>query len=106
MANGTEQAKKVDIDDFEFYKNVGEGSYGQVYLALHKSSNKFVAIKQLSKAGLIKHEKIDAVMREKDTLKALDGRPFIIKLIMTFMDEEHLYFVFEHCKFGTLSSLI
>ena len=22
------------------------------------------------------------------------------------MDKEHLYFVFEHCKFGTLSKLI
>ena len=56
-------------------------------MALHKTSNRFVAIKQLSKAELIKHEKIDAVMREKDTLKSLDGRPFIIKLIMTFMDD-------------------
>jgi len=25
---------------------------------------------------------------------------------MTFMDTEHLYFAFEHCKFGTLSNLI
>ena len=45
-------------------------------------------------------------MREKDTLKMLNGRPFIIDLRMTFMDREYLYFVFEHCKFGTLSNLI
>ena len=25
---------------------------------------------------------------------------------MTFMDAESLYFVFEHCKYGTLSTLI
>ena len=25
---------------------------------------------------------------------------------MTFMDAEHLYFVFDHCKYGTLSNLI
>jgi serine/threonine protein kinase len=55
---------------------------------------------------LIKKEKTEAVMREKDTLKMLIDRPFIIKLIMTFMDKEYLYFVFEHCKYGTLSSLI
>ena len=29
-----EAAKKISIDDFEFYKCVGEGSFGQVYLAL------------------------------------------------------------------------
>ncbi len=45
-------------------------------------------------------------MRENAMLKLLTGKPFIIKLKMTFMDPEHLYFVFEHCKYGTLSSLI
>mmetsp|Transcript_31405 Transcript_31405/g.41595 ORF Transcript_31405/g.41595 Transcript_31405/m.41595 type:complete len:138 (+) Transcript_31405:224-637(+) len=45
-------------------------------------------------------------MREKEMLKLLQGKPFIIKLELTFMDREHLYFVFEHCKYGTLSNLI
>ena len=49
-----------NIDDFEFYKQVGEGSFGQVYLARHKESDKFVAIKQLDKADLIKKEKTEA----------------------------------------------
>ena len=34
------------------------------------------------------------------------NKPYIIRLQMTFMDKEHLYFVFDHCKFGTLSNLI
>ena len=45
-------------------------------------------------------------MREKDMLKMLLNRPFIINLQMTFMDKDHLYFVFDHCKYGTLSNLI
>ena len=45
-------------------------------------------------------------MREKDLLKLLTNKPMIIKLQMTFMDKEHLYFVFDHCKYGTLSNLI
>ena len=36
---------KITVDDFEFYKNVGEGSFGQVYLALYKHKNTYVAIK-------------------------------------------------------------
>ena len=94
------------MDDFEFYKNVGEGSFGQVYLALYKKNNTFVAIKQLNKEDLIRKEKTEAVMREKETLMMLKGRPFMVDLKMTFMDREHLYFVFEHCKFGTLSNMI
>ena len=39
-------------------------------------------------------------------LLMLVDRPFIIKLEMTFMDSENLYFVFEHCQYGTLSNLI
>ena len=96
----------MTVDDFEFYKQVGEGSYGQVFLALHKESNKFVAIKQLFKGDLIRMEKTEAVMREKDTLKLLTKRPFIINLQQTFMDRDNLYFVFDHCKYGTLSNLI
>jgi serine/threonine protein kinase len=45
-------------------------------------------------------------MREKDMLKKLVGKPFIIKLQQTFMDQENLYFVFDHCQYGTLSDLI
>ena len=105
-ASKEDAAKKLSIDDFEFYKQVGEGSFGQVYLALHKESQKFVAIKQLSKVDLIKKEKTEAVMREKDMLKLLLNRPFIINLQMTFMDREHLYFVFDNCKYGTLSKLV
>ena len=45
-------------------------------------------------------------MREKEMLKTLVNKPFIIRLQLTFMDKEHLYFVFDHCMFGTLSKLI
>lgn len=45
-------------------------------------------------------------MREKNILQQLTGRPFIVQLKMTFMDAESLYFVFEHCLYGTLSGLI
>ena len=41
------------IDDFEFYKQIGEGSFGMVYLALDKETNQTVAIKQLNKQDLI-----------------------------------------------------
>ena len=88
---------------------MGEGSFGSVYLAQEKASGDYVAIKQLSKQDVTKKEKTDAVMREKNILKMLNGRngkPFIILLRMTFMDAESLYFVFEHCKYGTLSTLI
>ena len=99
----TQQQPKTTVDDFEFYKTIGEGSFGKVFLARQKDKNVLVAIKQLSKQELIRKDKTEAVMREKEMLKLLVNRPFIIQLEMTFMDRDHLYFVFEHCKYGTLS---
>lgn len=75
-------------------------------MARHKETDHYCAIKQLNKADLVKNQKTQSVMREKDMLKQLKGKPFIIMMEQTFMDKEHLYFVFEHCKFGTLSKLI
>ena len=45
-------------------------------------------------------------MREKALIKKLQGTPFVIELLHTFMDETYLYFVFEHCQYGALSGLI
>lgn len=94
------------IQDYELVKKCGVGAYGKVYLARHKESSEHVAIKQLDKQALVKLNKQDAVMREKALLKQLQGAPFIIELLSTFMDAQSLYFVFEHCKYGTLSNLI
>lgn len=45
-------------------------------------------------------------MREKAILKQLTGLPFLVHLKSAFMDTKNLYFVFEHCMYGTLSNLI
>ena len=103
---GTKPVGQTTIDDFKFFKQVGEGSFGQVYLAQEKETGDYVAIKQLNKADIIKKEKSEAVMREKDILKQMIGKPFIVLLRKTFMDRDSLYFVFEHCQYGTLSTLI
>ena len=75
-------------------------------MARDKETNLYVAIKQLSKQDLIQKGKTKAVMREKEMLKTLVNKPFIIRLQLTFMDKDYLYFVFDHCMYGTLSKLI
>ena len=87
--------KTTTIDDFDFIKQVGQGSFGSVYLAQDKETEEYVAIKILSKLDIIKKQKEKAVMREKDLLKKLNGNAFIVNLKQTFMDADSLYFVFE-----------
>lgn len=46
-------------------KEIGEGSYGKVYLSERLSDKKMFAIKMLDKQHLIRYHKVDSVMREK-----------------------------------------
>lgn len=54
--------------DFKIIKEVGEGSYGRVYLAERVSDGRKCAIKMLDKHHLIKSHKVEHVMREKKIL--------------------------------------
>jgi serine/threonine protein kinase len=65
-----------------------------------------VAIKQIEKRVIIDMDKQESVMREKTILQKMSGSRFVIEIRQTFMDDANLYFVFEHCQYGTLSNLI
>ena len=100
------EKNKSKLSEFSIIRQLGTGAFGIVYLAREIKTQELVAIKQLDKQDLIKKNKTEAVMREKQVLKELTGKPFIIQIKQAFMDEESLYFVFEHCLYGTLSNLI
>ena len=48
-----ESASTSTNDDFDYIKQIGEGSYGSVYLARDLKTNDVVAIKQLNKLDLL-----------------------------------------------------
>jgi len=94
------------IEDFKLKNSLGKGSFGDVTLAIEKSTGNSVAIKELHIPDILKRDKKEAVIREGRILETLRGRPFIITLFYKFKEDSSLYFVFEHGKHGTLSSLI
>lgn len=63
-------------------KEIGQGAFGTVYLALDKMTDKEVAIKSVSQQKILEIDKIRHVMREKEILTELQ-HPFIVKLITT-----------------------
>ena len=77
---GTEETKKKSIDDYEFIEQIGQGAYGNVYLAREKESLNTFAIKTLEKMHIIKNNKTKSVHREKDILNKLKDHPNIIRL--------------------------
>ena len=42
----------TSLDFYKFVKKIGNGAFGQVYLAIHKLTGKFVAIKMIELSQL------------------------------------------------------
>ena len=73
-------------DDYQIVKPLGKGSFGDVNLAIEKSSGRFVAIKDLHIPQIMRLNKKEAVIREGKILEKLRGKPFIIELYTKFKD--------------------
>lgn len=91
--------------DFKIIKEVGEGSYGRVYLANRVKDDKKVAIKMLDKHHLIKSHKVEHVMREKKILSEF-AHPNLIEIVGTFQDEDNLYFALSFEENGDLIGML
>ena len=69
----------VRLDQYTLLKTLGEGSFGKVKLAIHKSSGQKVALKIISRRKLISRDMTGRVEREIEFLQLL-RHPHIIKL--------------------------
>lgn len=86
--------KKTDIlEEYQVGKLLGEGSYGQVKLVLHRRTKVERAMKIIKKAGVSAEER-EIMMREVSILKSLD-HPNIIKIYDLFEDDSKLYLIIE-----------
>lgn len=80
-------------EDYEKIEKVGEGTYGVVYKARHKKSNKLVALKKIRLEN--EDEGVPSTaMREISILKEL-RHPNVVFLRDVHLTESRLYLVFE-----------
>lgn len=68
-----------DVSEFEFKKTIGEGGFGEVWLATHISSRETCAIKEIFNQRMEKHHLLRFV-REVDTMATVQN-PFVLKMI-------------------------
>jgi hypothetical protein len=96
----------VSIDDFEYFKKLGEGGYGVVLHCRRKSTGKHYAMKVLLKVRLLRHHRRnpDKVYMEKDLLASL-AHPFVINLAYAFQTTDYVMLVTELADAGDLDSV-
>ena len=93
---------KIDIDHFELLGTLGEGTFGKVRLARHKSlKEKAFAIKILDKRMIIDNSQIPHLRNEKSILEDF-VHPFIVNLRATFQDSAHVFMVLNYVAGGEM----
>jgi len=91
--------------DFEFIEELGEGTFGTVYLASHKKTKAKYAIKSIDKSEPENLAEKKNFNREVEIMYKLN-HPNIVKLYGHFEDEKYCYFIMQYIPKRSVFELI
>jgi serine/threonine protein kinase len=92
------------LKDFEIICQIAEGSYASVYKAMQITTKKLYALKEMSKAKLIRLQRTEVALQEKKIHSSLQHRG-IVQFIASFQTAQFLYIVLELAECGDLLSI-
>lgn len=95
------RASKIALDNFEFIKVLGKGTFGKVILCREKVSAHLYAIKILKKQVVIAKDEVAHTLTENRVLQTT-SHPFLISLKYSFQTADRLCFVMEYVNGGEL----
>jgi cell cycle protein kinase DBF2 len=89
-ANLRKRRTRLRHGDFQILTQVGQGGYGQVYLAQKKDTREVCALKVMSKKLLFKLDEIRHVLTERDILTSANS-DWLVRLLYAFQDDKSIY---------------
>ncbi|KAJ3780710.1 kinase-like protein [Lentinula aff. detonsa] len=96
---------KLRIDQFHIIAQVGQGGYGEVFLARKQETGEVCALKKMKKRTLHKMDEIRHVFIERDILTATKT-PWLVRLLYAFQDPQHVYLAMEYVPGGDFRTLL
>lgn len=112
-ANETEYLRdiraRVNVNSFSRLKTIGHGAFGVVALVQERQSGGLYAMKQLRKADMLRKGQEGHVRAERDLMtsaSASQNAKWIVKLVYSFQDVDHLYLIMEFMGGGDLLNLL
>lgn len=91
----------ITVDDFDFIRVLGRGSYGKVQLVKFKKDNKYYAMKYMKKKKILASGQIDQSFAERDILVNI-RHPFLVSAHFSFQNEDKIFLVLDYVNGGDL----
>ncbi|PWY98195.1 hypothetical protein BCV70DRAFT_218664 [Testicularia cyperi] len=96
---------KLRVDQFHIITQVGQGGYGEVFLARKRDTGEICALKRLKKRILVKMDEVRHVLTERDILTATKT-PWLVRLLYAFQDPDHVFLAMEYVPGGDFRTLL
>ncbi|CAF5111733.1 unnamed protein product, partial [Rotaria magnacalcarata] len=100
--NSNKQTNRITMEEFNFLKMLGKGSFGKVLLGEHKLTGEIFAIKVLNKDAIIQNDDVECTMTERRILALSARHPFLTGLFCSFQTKERLFLIMEYVNGGDL----
>ena len=97
--------REVKITDFDIIKELGSGSFGNVYLVRHKITKAEYAIKAIDKRNKTNQEEKPYFRREVEVMYKVHHKN-VVKLFGHFEDNNYCYFIMEYISKGNVYNLL
>ncbi|KAK0277984.1 serine/threonine-protein kinase dbf2 [Friedmanniomyces endolithicus] len=104
-ANLRQRRTRMKHGDFQILTQIGQGGYGQVYLASKKDTREICALKVMSKKLLYKLDEVCHVLTERDILTSAKSE-WLVRLLYAFQDDSSIYLAMEYVPGGDFRTLL
>ncbi|PLW10192.1 hypothetical protein PCASD_04862 [Puccinia coronata f. sp. avenae] len=104
-ASPAAQPEHPSLSDFQFTKKLGQGAWGNVYVARRRIDNHPCAVKVMSKRNCAISTVYDTLKKEAHILASL-SHPFIVKIEAAFQTQDFLFIGLELALGGTFNDLL
>ncbi|KAF6807804.1 serine threonine-protein kinase dbf20 [Colletotrichum plurivorum] len=104
-ANLRKRRVRLRHGDFQILTQVGQGGYGQVFLAQKKDTREVCALKVMSKKLLFKLDEVRHVLTERDILTTAKS-DWLVRLLYSFQDDKNIYLAMEYVPGGDFRTLL
>ncbi|KAJ1647105.1 serine/threonine-protein kinase dbf2 [Coemansia asiatica] len=91
--------------EFDVLAQIGQGGYGQVFLARKRDTGEVCALKKMAKKLLVKLGEVQHILTERDILRTSRSE-WLVKLLYSFQDQHSLYLAMEYVPGGDVRTLL